>query len=77
MLTIFVGAVVGALVGVSAKKFIVEIDAQIVVSPIKLVRFWRGIGRDFFVFNSRAIFKLGSSSLLCNFMFWINFANDD
>ena len=67
-LTIFVGAVVGAVVGITAKKFIVEIDSQVVVSPIKLSAFGVVLG---------AIFKLGSSSLLCNFMFWINFANDD
>ena len=37
VLTIFVGAVVGALVGMAAKKFIVEIDSQIIVSQTKLV----------------------------------------
>ena len=37
VLTIFVGAVVGALVGMAAKKFIVEIDSQIIVSRAKLV----------------------------------------
>ena len=47
MLTIFVGAVVGALVGVSAKKFIVEIDSQVVVSPIKLSAFGAVLGAIF------------------------------
>ncbi len=43
MLTIFVGASVGALVGIVAKKFIVEIDSQIIVSQTKLV----GLGAFF------------------------------
>jgi leader peptidase (prepilin peptidase)/N-methyltransferase len=36
-LTIFVGALAGALVGIIAKKFIVEIDSQITVSRLKLI----------------------------------------
>ncbi len=36
-LTTFVGALIGALVGIIAKKFIVEIDSQIVISRLKLI----------------------------------------
>ena len=36
-LTIFVGAVVGALVGITATNFISEIDSQIVISRLKLI----------------------------------------
>lgn len=36
-LTIFVGAVVGALVGITATNFISEIDSQMVISRLKLI----------------------------------------
>ena len=55
-LTIFVGAVVGALVGITAKKFIVEIDSQVVVSRIKLSAFGATLGA-LFAFLIRARFS--------------------
>ena len=54
-LTIFVGAVVGALVGIIAAKFISEIDSQIIVSRIKLISIGVTAG-VFFAFLIRARF---------------------
>ena len=55
VLTIFVGAVVGALVCVAAKKFIVEIDSQVVISRLKLIAVGETLGA-LFVFLIRARF---------------------
>jgi len=46
-LTTFVGAVVGALVGIIAKKFIVEIDSQISISRLKLIVLGVALGAFF------------------------------
>jgi leader peptidase (prepilin peptidase) / N-methyltransferase len=56
VLTIFVGAVLGALVGVTAKKFIVEIDSQIIISRLKLIIVGIALG-GFFAFLIRARFS--------------------
>ena len=55
-LTTFVGALVGALVGVTAKKFIVEIDSQIVISRLKLIILGIAFG-TFFAFLIRIRFS--------------------
>ena len=55
-LTIFVGALVGAFVGVTAKKFIVEIDSQIVISRLKLIILGIAFG-TFFAFLIPARFS--------------------
>jgi len=54
-LTTFVGAVVGALVGIIAKKFIIEIDPQIVISRLKLITLGIALGA-LFVFLIRTRF---------------------
>ena len=46
-LTTFVGAVVGALIGATAKKFIVEIDSQISISRLKLIVLGVALGAFF------------------------------
>ena len=46
-LTTFVGAVVGALVGATAEKFIFEIDSQIVISRLKLTILGIALGVSF------------------------------
>jgi leader peptidase (prepilin peptidase)/N-methyltransferase len=46
-LTTFVGAVVGALVGITANKFIFEIDSQIVISRLKLTILGIALGVSF------------------------------
>ena len=46
-LTTFVGAVVGALVGITANKFIFEIDSQIVISRLKLIGSGMALGVSF------------------------------
>ena len=46
-LTTFVGAVVGALVGATAAKFIFEIDSQIVISRLKLTILGIALGVSF------------------------------
>ena len=56
VLTIFVGAVFGALVGAAAKKFIVEIDSQVVISRLKLIAVGATLGA-LFVFLIRARFS--------------------
>ncbi len=56
VLTIFVGAVLGALVGVTAKKLIVEIDSQIIISRLKLIIVGIALG-GFFAFLIRARFS--------------------
>ena len=55
-LTTFVGAVVGALVGITANKFIFEIDSQIVISRLKLTILGIALG-SFFAFLIRARFS--------------------
>ncbi|MCX6536880.1 MAG: A24 family peptidase [Actinobacteria bacterium] len=56
VLTIFVGAVVGALVGIIAKKFIVEIDSQKSISRVKLIILGVALG-TFFAFLIRTRFS--------------------
>ena len=46
-LTTFAGAVVGALVGITANKFIFEIDSQIVISRLKLTILGIALGVSF------------------------------
>ena len=55
-LTTFVGALVGALVGITAKRFIVEIDSQIVISRLKLIILGIAFG-TFFAFLIRIRFS--------------------
>lgn len=55
VLTIFVGAVAGALVGETAKRLICEIDSQVVVSRIRLIGLGIVLGA-FFAFSIRARF---------------------
>ena len=55
-LTIFVGAVVGALVGITATNFISEIDSQIVISRLKLIVLGIVFG-TFFAFLIRTRFS--------------------
>ncbi len=50
VLTIFVGALIGALMGVIAEKLISEINSQIIVSRIKLIVVGVALGALFALF---------------------------